>query len=189
MPRNLLQKSERDLALLHSEGLSLVYVGIESGNDLILRKVTKGALSSSIIEACQKASRSGFNLSCMVILGLGGTKYTSHHVSDTARILSRISPQYAAALSLSLEDDIYSEFMEKFGESFQPLDDIELIDELERLITEISPNSPIIFRANHASNIYSVGGLIPNDRERMLETIRSIRKRPNIWKPKYLRRF
>ena len=189
MPKNLIQKSLSDLEILRKEGLDMLYVGIESGNDAVLRKVTKGASSGTIIEACRKARDSGFIISCMVILGLGGKSYSKEHIADTARVLSAASPDFAAALSLHLDENVHPEFMEKFGEPFEPLDDDELLDELERLVSDTTPGRPMVFRANHASNVYSVGGTLPQDRSKMLEIIRSVKLNPEKWKPRYLRGF
>jgi hypothetical protein len=79
--------------------------------------------------------------------------------------------------------------MTKFGEPFVPLDDIDVLDELERLVANFSPKTPVIFRANHASNVYSIGGVIPDDRDKILSLIRSLKLHPEMLKPKYLRRF
>jgi radical SAM superfamily enzyme YgiQ (UPF0313 family) len=189
MPKNLLQKGDNDLAELKKAGLHMLYVGIESGNDIVLRKVTKGATFNTIVQACQKAKRQGFLLSCMIILGLGGKKYSFEHISDTARILSQTAPDYVGALTLHLDEEIYHEFMTKFGEPFIMLEDDEVLDELERLIQNTEPSSPIIFRANHASNVYSIKGTLPDDREKMLMLIKSLKAHPEMLKPKFLRRF
>ena len=189
MPTNLLQKKDDDLDKLKAAGLSMLYIGIESGNDILLKKVTKGATSKGIIQSCQKAKRHGYILSCMIILGLGGKTYTNEHIHDTARVVSEIAPDYLGALTLYLEDGIYNEFMTKFHESFILLDDIAVLDELERLILDFNPITPIIFRANHASNIYSLGGTIPQDKEKLLSLIKGLRCHPEMLKPKILRRF
>lgn len=189
MPKNLLQKNDDDLYKLKYAGLGMFYVGIESGNDMILRKVTKGATSKGIVQSCQKARRHGFILSCMIILGLGGKKYTYEHIRDTARIVSEVAPDYLGALTLYLEDAIYNEFMNKFGESFVSLSDIEILEELERLISNLDPITPTVFRANHASNVYSLGGIIPQDKEKIISLIRELKSKPEMLKPKILRRF
>lgn len=189
MPKNLLQKNDDDLNKLKCAGLGMFYVGIESGNDMILRKVTKGATSKGIVQSCQKARRHGFILSCMIILGLGGKKYTYEHIRDTARIVSEVAPDYLGALTLYLEDAIYNEFMNKFGESFVSLSDIEILEELERLISNLDPITPTVFRANHASNVYSLGGIIPQDKEKIISLIRELKSKPEMLKPKILRRF
>jgi radical SAM superfamily enzyme YgiQ (UPF0313 family) len=189
MPMNLLQKTDNELQELRLAGLSMLYVGIESGNDVILRKVTKGATYKTIIQACNKAKRHGFVLSCMVILGLGGKNYTKEHMVDTARILSETAPDYVGALNLHLEEGIYEEFMTKFGEPFIPLEDNDVLSELELLVTNFNPKTPVVFRANHASNVYSLGGTLPEDKEMLLGKIQGLKSHPEMLKPKYLRRF
>ncbi|MGA8913186.1 MAG: radical SAM protein [Nitrososphaeraceae archaeon] len=189
MPKNILQKKDDDLDNLRAAGLGMLYVGIETGNDVLLKKVTKGATSRGIIQSCQKARRHGYTLSCMIILGLGGKTHTNEHIRDTAGVVSEIAPNYLGALTLYLEDEIYNEFMTKFDEPFTPLDDIAVVEELERLISDMNPLTPVIFRANHASNVYSVGGTIPNDKEKLLSLIRQLKLHPEMLKPKILRRF
>lgn len=189
MPMNLLRKSDADLKEMRSAGLEMLYVGIESGSDTVLKKVTKGATYKTIVQACKKAKSHGYILSCMVILGLGGKKYTAQHIEMTARILSDIAPDYVGALTLYLEDGIKDEFRKKFGEPFVHLEDLEILDELERLVTKFNPGTPVIFRANHASNVYSLGGTMPQDKQKLLSLITSLKSRPEILKPKCLRRF
>jgi hypothetical protein len=125
----------------------------------------------------------------MVILGLGGKTYTREHIADTAQILSESSPDYVGALTLHLEEGIYNEFMSKFSEQFIPLDDLDVLDELEALIGSFQPSRQVIFRANHASNVYSIGGTMPQDREKLLTLIRNLKSHPDMLKPKVLRRF
>ena len=189
MPKNILQKKDDELREIRAAGLQMMYVGIESGNDIVLKKVTKGATYKTILHACQKIKQHGYILSCMIIVGLGGKMYTREHIADTARILSETSPNYVGALTLHLEEGIYEEFMNKFGEPFVPLDDLDILDELEKLVSNFNPIRPVIFRANHASNVYSIGGTISDDSERMLALIKSLKARPDMLKPKALRRF
>ena len=189
MPKNLLQKSPDELKLLNSKGLDMLYIGIETGNDILLKKITKGATSKSIIDACNRAKKSGFIISCMIILGIGGKKYSKDHMTETARVVSDVSPNFLAALTLIIEDGVYDEFMKKFNEPFETLDDTMILDELELLLNNINPISPIVFRANHASNVYSIGGNLPEDKEKMLVLVRSLKEHPELLKPKVLRRF
>ena len=189
MPKNLLQKSSDELNLLNSRGLNMFYVGIETGHDIVLKKITKGATAKSIIEACKRAKKSGFILSCMVILGIGGKKYSVEHIKETARVVSEVSPNFLAALTLILEDGVYDEFMQKFGEEFEPLDDTSILDELEILVSNIKPSTSVVFRANHASNVYSIGGNLPDDKDKILSLVRSLRGHPELLKPKVMSRF
>jgi radical SAM superfamily enzyme YgiQ (UPF0313 family) len=84
MPLNLLKKKDEELEEMRAAGLDMQYVGIESGSDIVLKKVTKGATYRTIVQACQKAKRHGYGLSCMVILGLWGETYTKEHIAGTA---------------------------------------------------------------------------------------------------------
>jgi radical SAM superfamily enzyme YgiQ (UPF0313 family) len=189
MPKNLLQKTSAELKTLRTAGLKMLYVGIESGSDKVLKKITKGATYKTIVESCKKAKESNYVLSCMIILGLGGKKYTYEHIEETAKIISEVSPDYIGALNLHLDDSLYNEFMIKFKEPFEFLDDLQILNEIELLISKINPSSPIIFRANHASNVYSIKGTLPQDQVNILELISQLKKHPDMLKPKILRRF
>jgi len=189
MPRNLLQKKDSELEVLRNRGLSMLYVGIESGNDVVLQRVTKGASSSMIIESCKKAIDHEFTLSCMVILGLGGKTYTNAHILDTAKVVSQISPHFLAALNLHLDENVYGEFISKFKEPFSWLTDLEILDELERLVTLFDPTREVIFRANHASNVYSIGGTLPTEKPKLQRLIHELKSHPEMLRPKIVRRF
>ena len=189
MPMNLLQKTDSELMTLRSAGLKMLYVGIESGSNIILKKITKGATYKTIVQSCKKAKENNYVLSCMIILGLGGKKYTSEHIEETAKIISEISPDYLGALNLHLDDGLHNEFMTKFKEPFEFLNDMQILNELELLVRRINSSSPIIFRANHASNVYSIKGTLPYDKLRILELITQLKQHPDMLKPKVLRRF
>ncbi|HEY6535760.1 MAG TPA: radical SAM protein [Candidatus Nitrosocosmicus sp.] len=189
MPKNLLQKTDEELQSLKEAGLDMIYLGIESGNDTVLKKVTKGATSEMIINSCKKAKQNGFILSCMIILGLGGKKYSRSHANDTSKIINEIEPNYLGALTLYMEPNIEKEFYSKYNEPFQPLEDLEILNEMENLITNIDVKKQVIFRANHASNVYSIGGTLPQDKQQILEKIKNLKEHPEKLKPKILRRF
>lgn len=189
MPRNLLQKKDSELEVLRNRGLSMLYVGIESGNDVVLQRVTKGASSSMIIESCKKAIDHEFTLSCMVILGLGGKTYTDAHILDTAKVVSQISPHFLAALNLHLDENVYGEFISKFKEPVSWLTDLDILDELERLVTLFDPSREVIFRANHASNVYSIGGTLPTEKPKLVRLIHELKSHPEMLRPKIVRRF
>jgi len=189
MPKNILEKSPEDLKKLHEAGLEMFYIGIESGSDIILKKVTKGATGQTIIKACQKAKDTGYIISCMVILGLGGKTYSKQHIEDTANVLSITAPHYVGALTLHLEDGIRDEFLAKFKEPFIPIDDSDALNELEMLIRNMKPKVPVVFRANHGSNAYPIGGTFPEDKDTMLQKISHLREHPELCRPAGLRGF
>ena len=189
MPMNLLKKTPEELKKMYDAGLKMLYIGIETGSDIVLKKVTKGATSQTIIRACRKAIDSGFTISCMVILGLGGKTYTKEHIRGTAEVLSAVSPQYSAALTLIIEPGVKDEFMKKFGEPFIPISDSEALDELQDLVSKIDAKDDIIFRANHGSNAYTIKGTFPQDKNSMLEKISWMKQHPESVRPEGLRGF
>jgi radical SAM superfamily enzyme YgiQ (UPF0313 family) len=189
MPMNLLKKTPEELNMMNKAGLDRLYLGIETGNDIILKKVTKGATQNTMIKACNKAKDAGFTLSCMVILGLGGSKYTKENAVDTAKVINAVQPDYVGALTLYLENGIKEEFLTKFDGEFERLTDSQAIDELELLISEIDVNNEIVFRANHGSNAYNVGGTFPQNKLEMLEKITWMKKHPEVVRPQGLRGF
>ena len=189
MPMNLLKKTPEDLQELHDAGLNMLYLGIESGSDIVLRKVTKGATSKTIIKACNKAKDVGFKLSCMVILGLGGKKYSKENAIETGKVISASKPDFVGALTLYLENGIKDEFITKWGGEFVKIDDNESLEELELLVSNINAENQIVFRANHGSNAYNIAGTFPQDKDEMLEKIGWLNKHPENVRPEGLRGF
>ena len=189
MPMNVLKKTPEELKQMFDAGLKMLYLGIESGSDVVLKKVTKGALGQTITRSVKKAKDAGYTMSCMIILGLGGKKYSKEHIKGTAEVINASTPQYVGALTLYLENGIKEEFLTKYEGEFVPLSDSETLDELEDLISQINVKNEIIFRANHGSNAYTIKGTFPQDKESMLEKISWMRNHPEAIRPKGLRGF
>ena len=189
MPMNILKKTAEELERMNKAGLDMFYLGIESGSDLILKKVTKGAVAKTITRSVNKAKEAGYIMSCMIILGLGGRTHSKEHISGTARVISACSPQYVGALTLHLDNGIKQEFLDKFKEPFIKINDDESLQELYDLIGQIETKDEIIFRANHGSNAYTIKGTFPQDRQEMLERIEWMKQHPEIVRPQGLRGF
>lgn len=189
MPMNLLKKTPGELAMMREAGLDMLYLGIESGSDAVLKRVTKGAVAGTIIKSVNKAKDAGYVMSCMVILGLGGRRYSEEHAAGTAQVISACSPQYVGALTLYLENGIRDEFLQKYGGEFERIDDDEALSELRALVSQIDAKDEIIFRANHGSNAYTVKGTLPRDRQAMLDQIDWMRTHPETARPQGLRGF
>lgn len=189
MPMNILKKTPEELNMMHDAGLDMLYLGIESGSDIILKKVTKGAIAKTIVKAVNKAKTAGYIMSCMVILGLGGRTYSKEHIKGTAEVISACSPEYVGALTLYLENGIKQEFLDKFEEPFIRINDDEALDELYDLIQQIETTQEIVFRANHGSNAYTIKGTLPQDKKEMLDKIEWMRNHPEIMRPQGLRGF
>ena len=189
MPMNLLKKTPEELKKMNGAGLNMLYLGIESGSDIILKKITKGATSETIIRACRKAIETGFTLSCIIILGLGGKTYTKEHIKDTARVVNASSPHYLGTLTLISETGVKEEFLTKFGEEFHPINDDEALIELHDLVQQIDVKEKMIFRANHGSNAYTIGGIFPDEKNAMLEKISWLKEHPENVRPEGFRAF
>jgi len=167
-PANIQRKSADELALLQQHKLNLLYFGLESGSDLILKKITKGATQRRIIEVLSKAHASGMKVSATVILGLGGGSHSNEHIDGTIALLNSAPVTYLSTLQLYLDETIEAEFHKKFGEPFAALDDFAILREQERLISGLNPPQPVVFRSNHASNALALAGNLPRDREKLL---------------------
>ena len=189
MPMNLLKKSPEELRMMNEAGLDMLYLGIESGSDAVLGRVTKGATGKTIVRAVNKAKGAGYVMSCMVILGLGGKKYSAEHVRGTAEVINACSPDYVGALTLYLENGIKDEFIRKYRGEFDRIDDDEALGELRDLVGLIDVKDDVVFRANHGSNAYAVKGTLPRDKDEMLRQLGWLRQHPEAARPSGLRGF
>lgn len=186
-PGNLQRKSTEELAMLREHKLSLLYFGIESGSDLILRKITKGATQRRMHEVLHKAHASGMKVSATVILGLGGIQHRDEHIDGTIALLNSAPVTYLSTLQLVLHESIAEEFQRKYGEPFEMPDDLALLQEQERLISGLNPLQPVIFRSNHASNALALAGNLPKDKEKLLQQLREAMAGHRPLRPVYMR--
>lgn len=178
-PGNIQRKSTAELTLLRQHKLSLLYVGVESGSDLILKKITKGATQRRMIEVLNKTHEAGMKVSATIILGLGGRTHSEEHINGTIALLNKAPVTYLSTLQLFLYPAIEEEFNSKFDEPFTTLDDPAILHEQQRLISGLIPPKPIVFRSNHASNAFVLAGNLPKDKKMLLiqldEALKAIR--------------
>lgn len=167
-------KTVDELKMLHEKGLSLVYLGVESGDDEALKFIKKGVKAEKIVELSKKIMSTGIDLSITLIAGLlGKGRDNKNHAINTAKIIVDISPKYASILNLRLYEgtDLYS-MMEK-GE-YDYLEGTEVLKEMKLILESMDLSkitNKIIFRANHASNYLNLKGDLPDDRDRMIKEI------------------
>jgi len=189
LPANLLKKSVEELAELRENGLALLYYGIETGSADLLKRITKGATPEAMATGLTKAKQAGFTLSATVILGLGGQAYWREHIDATAKLVNQVALDYLSTLQLMQDPMIRDEFHRKFREPFQEQDDQALLAEQARLIEQINPPAPLIFRSNHASNALALAGELPKDRGRLLAQLEQAQNGQAPLRPAWLRGY
>ncbi len=186
-PLDLLKKTPEELKAICDSGITLLYVGLESGHDEVLRRVKKQSTAEQNIRACRRAMEAGLQLSCTVIIGLGGKELTREHARDTGRMITAISPHYLGCLTLMPYPG--SELQRAVAQgTFEPLSTAEVMEEFRVLLENIGPlERTCVFRANHASNYLSLAGDLPADRERLLAEVRAAQNRPGVLRPEAFR--
>ena len=170
LPRNLRKKSVEELRELAEAGLSIAYIGAESGDDEVLACVKKGETFASTREALDKLGQAGIKRSVMILNGLGGPALSAQHADNSARLLNATQPEYAATLVVSFpmgEDRFRKDFP-----AWQALTQMQLFQEMERLLKQLELTRTI-FRSDHASNRLVLKGTLGADRERLLHQVRS----------------
>jgi radical SAM superfamily enzyme YgiQ (UPF0313 family) len=186
-PQDILRRNSDELKELRRLKLGIFYTGLETGDDELLHKIGKGVSSQQIVEAGRKVKEAGITFSMTIILGLGGVKGSKKHVLETARILTKIDPDYVGALTLTLvpSTPLYEQWERN---EFHPLSPFQSLEEL-KLIIENSNFTNCFFSSMHASNYLSIRGRLPQDKERMLRALEEIlaTRDPSLLRPEFLR--
>lgn len=174
-PKDILGKTPEELRQLKQAGLDMVYMGLESGDDDVLRETKKGVTAEEMIAAGKKVKEAGMILSMTLISGLGGKKRWREHALNSARVVSAIKPEYIGFLTLMVEygTELYEQHQR--GE-FTLLDPQEVLDETELFIRNVDAEGTM-FRANHASNYIALGGTLNEERDMILAQIEESRRR------------
>jgi radical SAM superfamily enzyme YgiQ (UPF0313 family) len=183
-PMDILNKDEDELRKIREAGMKLLYVGIESGDDEILRRIRKGVGAEEIKEACLKVMKCGFDLSVTVLTGIEGLERARENAVNTAALLNEVEPKYTAVLTYMPVPNTPLYVKIKRGEFLLP-DAIQNLIELRWLVEKLKAKT--IFRCNHASNYLPLKGTLPKDRERILKTIDYAIEHPEILRPERMR--
>lgn len=170
LPRDILSKTPEELKALKNAGLSMLYVGVESGDDEVLKFINKGETYASTVEGLLKAKEAGMKLSVIILNGVGGLKYSRQHAENSAKILNAIQPEFASALVLSFPFGI-ERYHEKFGGEYIEMQVADLLKEMEIFISHTKLESTI-FRSNHASNYLVLSGILGRDKQHFSDQIR-----------------
>ena len=176
---DVLRKTPAELEALRDAGVGIIYIGAESGNPEVLRRIHKNGTREEIIEAVQRIEASGIRSSVTFISGLGGRELQKEHALDCASMLNEMQPYYASFLTLIVEPPapMYQDLIEGKIELLKP---IEVLDEMELFLTNTDLKKPCVFRSNHASNYLALAGDLPADKERMLAEVRRAKQNPRM---------
>lgn len=169
LPRNVKNKSVEELAELRQLGLTLLYVGAESGNDEVLDKIVKGETFATTRDALLKASAAGMKTSAMIINGMGGVKFSEQHALDSAQLVNETQPDYLATLVLFFREG-KERVVQGFDGEFQELNQRQLMEEMAILIGSLELEKTI-FRSDHASNYLVLKGVLNRDKARLQQQI------------------
>jgi radical SAM superfamily enzyme YgiQ (UPF0313 family) len=164
-----------ELQELREAGLSLAYIGAESGDDEVLRKVNKGETFASTRDALDKLGAAGITRSVMLLNGLGGPTLTRQHAENSARLANLTQPEFLATLVVSFpqgEERFRAEFPE-----WEPLNQQELFAEMEQFIQALELKRTV-FRSDHASNWLVLKGVLGAEKDRMLQEVRQAMHSP-----------
>ena len=172
-PKDVLGKTEEELKALCEKGLQMVYMGLESGDEEVLRRVKKGVTPAEAAEAGIKLKAAGIRTSVTVISGLGGRERLREHAVHSAGIISEMKPDYVGFLTLLLERG--APMLDEVEEGrFQFLTPEEVAEEMELFLTHVDAEG-CVFRSNHASNYVPLGGVLNRDIPALLQRLREAR--------------
>jgi len=170
------QRSLEELKALHQAGLSRLHIGLESGSDDVLAEMQKGVTAEEHVIGGRKIVESGISLSEYVMPGLGGRKWSERHARETARVLNQIDPAFVRLRSLIAREGIPLQRKIELGE-FELLTEDEVVDEIRLLIENLSCDSYVV--SDQMSNLLlEVEGQLPQDKQKMLDTIDGYRAMP-----------
>ena len=168
MARNVLAKSDAELRRLADSGLSLLYIGPESGDDVTLKKIAKGDDAEAHVEAARRAHAAGMQLSVIALLGIAMDR-SEEHARATAELVTKMDPAFFSALTVTVVPDTPLDRLAKKGRFAVPPVPA-LLRELRTMVAHAAPTDTV-FRTNHASNYLPIGGHLPRDRARIVAVI------------------
>lgn len=169
LARNLKKKSVAELTELRAAGLSMAYLGAESGDDEVLARVSKGETFDTTRDALDKLGAAGITRSVMILNGLGGQQLSAQHADNSARLANATQPEYLSTLVVSFPHG-EARFRAGFP-GWEPLGQHGLFVEMERFLSQLELNRSV-FRSDHASNILVLKGTLGADKARLLEQVR-----------------
>ncbi|KAF0182519.1 MAG: oxygen-independent coproporphyrinogen III oxidase Fe-S oxidoreductase [Nitrospirae bacterium] len=186
--RSILDKSVDELSRLREQGLGILYLGVESGDDTLLAWMQKGVTAEETMEASRRVKKAGIKLSVTVLLGIGGSTGSIQHARATGKLLTEIEPDYVGALTTMVVRGTPLYLLQESGNFTMP-DSFAILNELAEMIEHTEMRG--LFFANHASNYMPLQVRMPLQREETITMIREFVRKgdPSFLKPERLRRL
>ncbi len=192
--KDIISKSDDDLKELAENGFTMVYVGVESGDDEVLKACKKGTTQDEIALAAQKCHQAGISWSSIFLLGLAGNdpEKSRKHAIESAKLINRMAPStpinwYVSPLTLRVTGGTELWAQKSSGE-FKPCSSTQILEELYTMIEYTSEDlQKCIFNSNHASNYVGLKGELGKDKKKFLELIQASIENPSLRRPDYLR--
>jgi len=183
--KSLNMKTPDELEALREYGIGIAYMGLETGDDVTLKKIDKGAKADTMIRMGRKARDAGIKLSITVLIGIAGKERSRIHARESGRVLSAIDPEYVGALSLMLipGTPLHKDYV---AGRFPLLTPDEMLQELRTMI-EHTTLTRGLFHANHASNYLPIKARLPRDKAATLNLIDDALEGQVPLKPEWLR--
>ncbi len=164
-------KTEEELRELREHGLTMVYLGAESGSQKVLEMVNKGETREELIEGVKKLEAAGIQTSVTFISGLAGTELWEEHAIETGKMITEMNASYVSLLTLMLQSP--APMLDDWAAGrFNKLSAEEVLAETCLMLKHSNPTKPCVFRSNHASNYVSLRGNIPTDNESMIASLK-----------------
>ena len=181
-----LRKTDEELRELREHGLTMVYLGAESGSAKVLEKVVKGETVQQLIDGVHKLENNGIQTSVTFISGLGGPELMEEHAVESGKMIKEMNASYVSFLTLMLEPP--APLLEDYrAGKFQLLKPMEVLKEAAIMLDHARPEKSCVFRSNHASNYVSLKGNLPEDNDRMIESLKRCMEDPRLLKSEYFR--
>lgn len=171
-PTNIRKKTDLELQELKNNGLTLLYVGIESGDDQTLELIQKGESHESTIEGINKAHANGIDTSVMIINGVGGRQNSEKHAIQSAQVLNATQPKFASTLVLTMHKG-KEHFLNRLKGDFEEMNQIEILQELKLFMEHLELENTI-FRSNHVSNRLVLKGTLGADKQHFIDQINHV---------------
>jgi radical SAM superfamily enzyme YgiQ (UPF0313 family) len=167
--KSIKMKSLEELIELRKNGLGILYLGVETGDEELLKKIHKGTSAQNLIKMGRKAKEAGFKLSVTVLLGIAGREKSLQHARATGELLSAMDPNYVGALTVMLipGTPLYEDFS---NGTFELPTEREMLVELREMIAHTNLSRGLFF-SNHASNYLPVKARLPKGKQQALNLI------------------